>query len=154
VLQPYFDILKLLRKETVLPEPAGIVFRVAPYVSFAGYATVRLLIPVLTSFGVITQASAKGLAFFGAGSLLRGYDTKEAEEVTGAATAMPWTGPMFLAAALALCGLPLSLAKTLQRSRACRRPVPTVALLRPHAGDPPRTARLHHALDRGRGRRP
>jgi hydrogenase-4 component F len=57
---------------------------------------------------VITHASAKGLAFFGAGSLLRGYDTKEIAEVTGAGTAMPWTGPMFLAAALALCGLPLS----------------------------------------------
>jgi hydrogenase-4 component F len=57
---------------------------------------------------VITHASAKGLAFFGAGSLLRGYDTKDVDEVTGAGTAMPWTGPMFLAAALALCGLPLS----------------------------------------------
>ncbi|MGO9957354.1 MAG: proton-conducting transporter membrane subunit [Solirubrobacteraceae bacterium] len=57
---------------------------------------------------VITHASAKGLAFFGSGSLLRGYDTKEVEEVTGAARTMPWTGPMFLAAALALCGLPLS----------------------------------------------
>ncbi|HTX46306.1 MAG TPA: proton-conducting transporter membrane subunit [Solirubrobacteraceae bacterium] len=57
---------------------------------------------------VITHASAKGLAFFGAGSLLRGYDTKEIEEVTGAGTAMPWSGPMFLAAAIALCGLPLS----------------------------------------------
>ncbi len=52
VLQPYFDILKLLCKETVLPEPAGPVFRLAPYVSFAGYATVPLLIPVLTSFGL------------------------------------------------------------------------------------------------------
>ena len=57
---------------------------------------------------VITHASAKGLAFFGAGSLLRGYDTKEIDEVRGAGTVMPWTGPMFLAAALALCGLPLS----------------------------------------------
>jgi len=52
VLQPYFDIAKLLRKETVLPEPAGPLFRAAPYVSFAGYATVPLLIPVLTSFGL------------------------------------------------------------------------------------------------------
>ncbi len=57
---------------------------------------------------VITHASAKGLAFLGAGSLLRGYDTKEIDEVRGAATVMPWTGPMFLAAAIALCGLPLS----------------------------------------------
>jgi formate hydrogenlyase subunit 4/hydrogenase-4 membrane subunit HyfE len=50
VFQPYRDILKLLHKETVLPEPAGPVFRAAPYVSFAAYATVPLLIPVLTTF--------------------------------------------------------------------------------------------------------
>lgn len=50
LLQPYYDILKLFRKETVLPEGAGPVFRAAPYVSFAGYATVPLLIPVLTTF--------------------------------------------------------------------------------------------------------
>jgi len=57
---------------------------------------------------VITHASAKGLAFFGTGSLLRGYDTKEVDGVTDAGRRMPWTGPMFLAAALALSGLPLS----------------------------------------------
>ncbi|HTZ87791.1 MAG TPA: NADH-quinone oxidoreductase subunit H [Solirubrobacteraceae bacterium] len=50
ILQPYYDILKLLRKETVLPGSAGPFFRAAPYVSLAGYATVPLLIPVLTSF--------------------------------------------------------------------------------------------------------
>jgi formate hydrogenlyase subunit 4/hydrogenase-4 membrane subunit HyfE len=50
VLQPYYDIAKLLRKETVLPEPAGLVFRAAPYVSFAALATVPLLIPALTTF--------------------------------------------------------------------------------------------------------
>jgi formate hydrogenlyase subunit 4/hydrogenase-4 membrane subunit HyfE len=52
LLQPYYDIVKLLRKETVLPAPAGPVFRAAPYVSFAAYATVPLLIPVLTTFGL------------------------------------------------------------------------------------------------------
>ena len=57
---------------------------------------------------VITHASAKGLAFFGTGSLLRGYGSKEVDGVTGAGTGMPWSGPMFLAAALALSGLPLS----------------------------------------------
>ncbi len=57
---------------------------------------------------VLTHASAKGLAFLGAGSVLRGYDTKTIDEVRGAGALMPWTGPMFLAAALALCGLPLS----------------------------------------------
>jgi hydrogenase-4 component F len=57
---------------------------------------------------VLTHASAKGLAFFGSGSLLRGYDTKEVDGITDAGRTMPWTGPMFLAAALALSGLPLS----------------------------------------------
>ena len=52
LLQPYYNIAKLLSKETVLPAPAGPLFRAAPYVSFAGYATVPLLIPVLTSFGL------------------------------------------------------------------------------------------------------
>jgi len=50
LLQPYYDIAKLFCKETVLPGEAGPVFRAAPYVSFAGYATVPLLIPVLTAF--------------------------------------------------------------------------------------------------------
>jgi formate hydrogenlyase subunit 4/hydrogenase-4 membrane subunit HyfE len=52
ILQPYYDIVKLLQKETVLPAPAGPVFRAAPYVSFAAYATVPLLIPALTTFGL------------------------------------------------------------------------------------------------------
>jgi formate hydrogenlyase subunit 4 len=50
LLQPYYDIAKLFRKETVLPEGAGPVFRAAPYVAFACYCVVPLLIPVLTSF--------------------------------------------------------------------------------------------------------
>jgi hydrogenase-4 component F len=57
---------------------------------------------------VITHASAKGLAFLGTGSLVRGYDAKEVEHVTDAGRKMPWTGPMFFAAVLALSGLPLS----------------------------------------------
>ena len=50
LLQPYYDIAKLFRKETVLPEGAGPIFRAAPYISFAAYLTVPLLIPVLTTF--------------------------------------------------------------------------------------------------------
>jgi len=57
---------------------------------------------------VITHASAKGLAFLGSGSLLRRYDTKEVDGVRGAATVMPFSGSAFMAAALALSGLPLS----------------------------------------------
>jgi formate hydrogenlyase subunit 4/hydrogenase-4 membrane subunit HyfE len=50
LLQPYHDIAKFFRKETVLPEGAGVVFRIAPYVAFGCYCIVPLLIPVLTDF--------------------------------------------------------------------------------------------------------
>jgi hydrogenase-4 component F len=59
-------------------------------------------------FHVLNHAAAKGLAFFGSGSLLRRYDTKEIDGVRGAAGALPFSGPMFLAGALALAGLPVS----------------------------------------------
>jgi formate hydrogenlyase subunit 4/hydrogenase-4 membrane subunit HyfE len=50
LFQPYYDIAKLFRKETVLPGEAGPIFRVAPYVAFACFCVVPLLIPVLTSY--------------------------------------------------------------------------------------------------------
>ena len=59
-------------------------------------------------FHVVNHAAAKGLAFFGSGSLLRRYGSKEIADVRGAATVLPASGPMFLAATLALSGLPLS----------------------------------------------
>ncbi|MCB9439865.1 MAG: NADH-quinone oxidoreductase subunit H [Mycolicibacterium sp.] len=52
VLQPYFDLAKLFGKETLVPEGAGVFFRLAPVVSFACYLTVPLLIPVLTSYAL------------------------------------------------------------------------------------------------------
>ena len=59
-------------------------------------------------FHVINHAAAKGLAFFGSGSILRRYDTKEVDGVRGAAGVLPFSGPMFLLAALALSAFPVS----------------------------------------------
>jgi hydrogenase-4 component F len=59
-------------------------------------------------FHVINHAAAKGLAFFGSGSLVRRYDTKEIHRVRGAGTVLPFSGPMFLLAALALSAFPVS----------------------------------------------
>jgi formate hydrogenlyase subunit 4/hydrogenase-4 membrane subunit HyfE len=67
ICQPYYDILKLLRKQTVLPAPAGPLFRAAPYVSFAAFATVPLLIPALTTFPLPLGYMAD---FFGVGLIL------------------------------------------------------------------------------------
>jgi formate hydrogenlyase subunit 4 len=52
VLQPYYDLAKLLRKEALAPEGASWVFLAAPMGAAACYLTVPLLIPVLTSFGL------------------------------------------------------------------------------------------------------
>lgn len=52
VLQPYYDIWKLLRKGRSVPEDASWVYFLAPYAAFASYVTIAMLIPVLTSFGL------------------------------------------------------------------------------------------------------
>jgi formate hydrogenlyase subunit 4 len=50
IFQPYRDILKFLRKQSLLPEPSSWVFRAAPYIACGCYATVATLIPVLTTY--------------------------------------------------------------------------------------------------------
>ena len=50
VWQPYYDIFKLLRKESVVPEESSWLFTFAPYIYFTVPLVVVLLIPVLTTF--------------------------------------------------------------------------------------------------------
>ena len=50
VLQPYFDLAKMFRKEALAPEGATWVFLAAPVVAMACYLTVPMLIPVLTAY--------------------------------------------------------------------------------------------------------
>ena len=52
VLQPYYDLAKLLRKEALAPAGASRVFLLAPIVAMTCYMTVPLLIPVLTDYGL------------------------------------------------------------------------------------------------------
>jgi formate hydrogenlyase subunit 4 len=52
ILQPYYDLAKLFRKETVIPEGTGPVFVLAPVVAFSCYLIVPMLIPELTTFGL------------------------------------------------------------------------------------------------------
>jgi formate hydrogenlyase subunit 4 len=47
ILQPYHDILKLLKKETVVPENSSFIFIMAPYVVFGVYCLISLVIPVI-----------------------------------------------------------------------------------------------------------
>jgi formate hydrogenlyase subunit 4 len=52
VLQPYYDLAKLFRKEALAPIGASPFFLAAPVISLACYLIVPLLIPVLTSYAL------------------------------------------------------------------------------------------------------
>jgi formate hydrogenlyase subunit 4 len=52
VLQPYYDLAKLCRKEALAPSGASWFFLVAPPAAVAAYLTIPLLIPVLTTYGL------------------------------------------------------------------------------------------------------
>ena len=49
LLQPYFDIFKLVQKGTVVSEHASWLFRVTPYISFVTALMVSLMIPMVTA---------------------------------------------------------------------------------------------------------
>lgn len=50
ILQPYYDIIKLFSKETLVTSDSSWVFLAGPIVAFSCYLIVPLLIPVLTTF--------------------------------------------------------------------------------------------------------
>jgi hydrogenase-4 component F len=55
---------------------------------------------------VLAHAAAKGNAFMGAGVLVRKFGSKRISSVSGGMDLLPWSGPLFLAAILALSALP------------------------------------------------
>jgi hydrogenase-4 component F len=60
--------------------------------------------------GVLLQvwahAAAKGTAFFGVGSVVRKFGTKDMTKIRGGVGALPWSGPMLVLAVLALSAMP------------------------------------------------
>lgn len=52
ILQPYYDLAKLFRKESLAPVHSGPLFFLAPVLAFACYLTVPMLIPVLTNYAL------------------------------------------------------------------------------------------------------
>lgn len=55
---------------------------------------------------VLAHAAAKATAFFGAGSVVRKFATKDMTKIRGGIGALPWSGPMLVAAVLALSAMP------------------------------------------------
>jgi hydrogenase-4 component F len=55
---------------------------------------------------VIAHAAAKGTAFFGAGSVVRKFGTKDMSKIRGGVGVLPWSGPMLILSVLALSAMP------------------------------------------------
>jgi hydrogenase-4 component F len=55
---------------------------------------------------VLAHAAAKGSAFFGAGSVVRKFRTKDLNRIRGGLGLLPWSGPLLVAAMLGLSALP------------------------------------------------
>jgi hydrogenase-4 component F len=55
---------------------------------------------------VLAHAAAKGNAFMGAGVLVRKFGTKELARMSDGIRLLPWSGPLFLIAVLALSAMP------------------------------------------------
>ena len=55
---------------------------------------------------VLAHAAAKGNAFMGAGVLVRKFGTKRISSIRGGLDLLPWSGPLFLLAILALGAMP------------------------------------------------
>ncbi|WP_334173705.1 proton-conducting transporter transmembrane domain-containing protein [Sinomonas sp.] len=55
---------------------------------------------------VLAHAAAKGTAFFGAGSFLRKFGTKDVIGLSGGIDSLPWSGPLLVGAVLGLCAAP------------------------------------------------
>ncbi|MGC8562932.1 MAG: respiratory chain complex I subunit 1 family protein [Thermoplasmata archaeon] len=55
--QPYYDIIKLLRKVTVVSKNSGFVFVLVPYVVFGIYCLIALVIPVIIAAPIYFTAT-------------------------------------------------------------------------------------------------
>ncbi|MFG1449557.1 MAG: respiratory chain complex I subunit 1 family protein [Thermoplasmataceae archaeon] len=62
ILQPYYDLFKLFRKEVLIPEDSSILFVIVPYIAFGVYSLIALIIPVLVPEPVIFTYSGDFLA--------------------------------------------------------------------------------------------
>ncbi|WP_025270519.1 respiratory chain complex I subunit 1 family protein [Hippea sp. KM1] len=53
ILQPYYDLAKLFRKQSVIPQVASDLFQVVPYITFSMYLFLTLVLPIITGFPLI-----------------------------------------------------------------------------------------------------
>ncbi len=66
IFQPYYDLRKYLRKETLLPAGSSPVFVVAPFIAFGTYLVIAVVVPIITPYPI---PFASTVDFLGGGLL-------------------------------------------------------------------------------------
>ncbi len=66
IFQPYFDLAKYLRKETMVPEASSRTFVLAPFVAFGSYLLISVVVPIITPYPI---PYASTVDFLGGGLL-------------------------------------------------------------------------------------
>ena len=67
ILQPYYDLFKLFKKQSVVPQVASPLFQIVPYITFSMYMFLTLVLPIITAFplafGPVVDFIGGGLIF-------------------------------------------------------------------------------------------
>ncbi len=76
IFQPYYDLIKLFHKESIVPQISSPVFRLGPYVIVMFYAFLAMILPIITAFPLPFAPSADfigGGLFFGAAAAIKKF---------------------------------------------------------------------------------
>lgn len=76
VFQPYFDLVKLFRKESIVSEVSSPIYRIGPYVVFMFYMFLAMILPIITAFPLPFAPAADfvgGGLFFGAAAAIKKF---------------------------------------------------------------------------------
>ncbi len=66
IFQPYLDLAKYLRKETLLPSNSAVLFRASPFAAFGAYLLIAIVVPIITPYPI---PFASTVDFLGGGLL-------------------------------------------------------------------------------------
>lgn len=101
------DLKRLLAYHSI--ENIGII-TIGIGIALIGQATGKPALVMLGMGGallhMLNHATFKSLLFLGAGSVIHATGTREIDLMGGLARRMPWSAPLFLTGAVAICGLP------------------------------------------------
>lgn len=97
ILQAYYDLSKLLKKEVVVPERSSALFIIAPFISFTAYLVISLVVPIVTPYplpyGILLDLLGGALMFGLAGiiGIIAAIDARTNYSAMGASRSASFT---------------------------------------------------------------